>query len=157
MLKCTSTISKFKTLMDCVRTNPKFPTTSRELSLNTRDFCIAKGTTMKNFLMKLWKRLCLKLFSQGEWKCLADLMASCCLVNWALILFSTSEFLYPIMKIRLRLITARPNSYMTSDNRKVSLGILDCSIYTRRIALRDDYHKKWMDMLSYNPVEFNFL
>ena len=61
------------------------------------------------------------------------------------------------MKIRLRLITARPNSYMISDNRKVSLGILDFSIYTRRIALRDDYHKKWMDMLSYNPVEFNFL
>ena len=32
----------------------------------TREFCIARGTTMKNFLMKLWKRLCLNLFSKRE-------------------------------------------------------------------------------------------
>ena len=61
--------------------------------------------------------------------------------------FSTSELLYPIMKNRLRLIRARPNFYMISDNPNVSLGIVDCSIYTRRIALKDDYHKKRMDML----------
>ena len=56
--------------------------------------------------------------------------------------FSTSELLYPNMKIRLRLITARLNLYMISDNPNVSLGIVDCSLYARRIALRDDYHKK---------------
>ena len=66
MLKCTSTISKFTTLMDYMRTNLTFPTTSREPSLNTREFCTARVTNMKNFLMKLWKRLCLDLFSQGE-------------------------------------------------------------------------------------------
>ena len=49
MLKCTSTISKFTTLMDCMRTNLTFPTTSREPSLKTREFCTARGTTMKNF------------------------------------------------------------------------------------------------------------
>ena len=58
--------------------------------------------------------------------------------------FSTSELLYANMKIRLRLIRARPNFYMISDNPNVSLGILDCSLYTRRIALNDDYHKKRM-------------
>ena len=52
-----------------------------ELSLNTREFCTARCTTMKNFLMKIWKRLCLNLFSQGEWKCLADPMTSCCMVK----------------------------------------------------------------------------
>ena len=46
---------------------------------------------------------------------------------------------------------------MLSDNPNVSLGIVDCSIYTRRIALKDDYHKKRMDMLAYTPVEFNYL
>ena len=56
--------------------------------------------------------------------------------------FSTSELLYPNMKIRLRLIRARPNFYMISDNPNVSLGIVDCSLYTRRIALKDDFHKK---------------
>ena len=52
--------------------------------LTTREFCTLRGTTMKNFLMKFWKLLCLNLFPQGEWKCLADPMASCCMVNWGL-------------------------------------------------------------------------
>ena len=69
--------------------------------------------------------------------------------------FYTSELLYPIMKNRLRLIRARPNFYMISDNPNVSRGIADCSTYIRRIALKDDYHKKPMDMLAYTPVEFN--
>ena len=71
-------------------------------------------------------------------------------------LFSTSELLYPIMKIRLRLIRARPNFYMIIDNPSVSLGIVDCSLYTRRIALKDEYHKKRMAMFAYTPVEFNY-
>ena len=61
------------------------------------------------------------------------------------------------MKIRFRLIRARPNFYMISDNPNVSLGIVDCSLYTRRIALKDDYHKNRMDMLAYAPVEYNYL
>ena len=71
--------------------------------------------------------------------------------------FSTFELLYPKMKIRLQLIRARPIFYMISDNHNVSLGIVDCSLYTRRIALKDDYHKKRMDMLAYAPVEYNCL
>ena len=61
------------------------------------------------------------------------------------------------MKVRLRLIRARPKFYMISDNPNVSLGIVDCSIYNRRVALKDDYHKKRMDMLAYTPVKFNYL
>ena len=71
--------------------------------------------------------------------------------------FSTSELLYPNMKTRLRLIRARPKFCMISDNPNVSLGIVDCSFYTRRFALMDDYHKKLMDMLACNTVEFNYL
>ena len=70
--------------------------------------------------------------------------------------FSTSLLLFPNMKIRLRLITARPNFYMIGDNPKVSLGIVDWSLNTRRIALKDDYHKKRMNMLAYTPLEFNY-
>ena len=70
---------------------------------------------------------------------------------------STSELLYPNMKIRLRLIIARPNFYMISDNPNVSPGVVDCSLYSRRIVLKDDYHKKRLDMLAYTPVEFNYL
>ena len=56
--------------------------------------------------------------------------------------FSISELLYPNTRIGLRLIRARPNFYMISDNPNVSLGIVDCSLYTRRVALKDGYHKK---------------
>ena len=56
--------------------------------------------------------------------------------------FSISEVLYPNMKNRLRLIRARPNFCMICDNPNVSLGIVACSLYTRRIALKDDYDKK---------------
>ena len=49
-----------------------------------KEFCTARATTMRNFLMKLWKHVCLNLFSQGEWKCLADPMHSCFMVNWGL-------------------------------------------------------------------------
>ena len=60
------------------------------------------------------------------------------------------------MKIRLRLIRARPNFYLNSDNPDVSLGIVDFLVYTGRFALRDDYHKKRMNMLAYTPVEFKY-
>ena len=71
--------------------------------------------------------------------------------------FSTSELLYPNMKVRLRLIRTRHNFYMISDNPNVSLGIVDCSLYTSRIALKVDYHKKRMDILACAPVEYNYL
>ena len=61
------------------------------------------------------------------------------------------------MKLRLRVIRARPKFYMISDKPNVSLGIVDCSLYTRPIALKDDYHQKRMDMLAYIPVKFNNL
>ena len=80
-------------------------------------------------------------------------MASCCMVD----LFSTFAMLYPNMKFSLRLIRARPIFYMINDNPDVSLRIVDCSLYTRRIAIKDDYHRKRKDMLAYIPVEFNCL
>ena len=46
---------------------------------------------------------------------------------------------------------------MISNNPNVSLGIVDCSPYTRPIALKDDYYKKRMDMPAYTPAEFNYL
>ena len=70
---------------------------------------------------------------------------------------STSELLHPNEKNRLRLIRARPNFHMISDNPKVKLGIVDCSLYTHRFAFKDDYHKQRMDMLAYAPVEYIYL
>ena len=55
---------------------------------------------------------------------------------------TTSELLYPNMKVRIRLIRARTSSYMISDNPNVSLANVDCSLYTRCVMLKEDYHKK---------------
>ena len=63
--------------------------------------------------------------------------------------FSTSVVFYPNMKIRLGLIGARPNFYTISDNTNFRLGLANSTLYTWRIALKDDYHKITMDMLAY--------
>ena len=70
--------------------------------------------------------------------------------------FSTCELLHPNLKIRLRLTRARPNFYTTSetDNTSVSLRNVDCSLYTGRIALKDEDQKKRRDVLADNPGEF---
>ena len=68
--------------------------------------------------------------------------------------FSSSEMLNPNMKNRLRLIRAKTNFYKTSHNPNFSLGIFDFSLYTRRIALKDGYHKKRTDKLAFTPVHF---
>ena len=155
MLGCRSTISKFTVRFDSMSTKLLFPKTSGEPSLNTREFCFARGTTTKNIRIKLWKRLCPRIFSQGECKSSVDPTASCFLVNWVLTFFSTSELLYPNWRIRLRLLGLRLSSYVITDNPNVSLGIVFCSLYTRRIVLKDDYCKKRMDIIAYTPVEFN--
>ena len=49
----------------------------------------------------------------------------------------------------------RPSFYMTSENPNVSLVIVDCSLYTRR--LKEDYHKKRMSQLAYAPFEYNYM
>ena len=70
---------------------------------------------------------------------------------------TTSELLYANMKVRIRPIGARPNFYMISENPNVSLGIVDCSLYTRRVMLKEDYHKKRMSQLAYAPFEYNYM
>ena len=142
--------------MDCMRTNLTFPTTSMEPSLNTREFLHCEGYDYEEIpdeIMEaplsepVFTRI-LKMLSRSDGFMYGKLGVD---------FFSTSELLYSNMKIRLRPIRARPNFYMISDNPNVSLGIVDGSLYTRRFALKDDYHKERMDMLAYSPVEFNYL
>ena len=71
--------------------------------------------------------------------------------------FSTFDLLDPNIEITLRLIRARPNFYMISDNPNVILGNVDCSLYNRRIVFKDGYHKKRMNMLDYATVEYIYL
>ena len=74
--------------------------------------------------------------------------------------FSTSEIpemLQPNMEPKLCLINARPDFNVISNNPNVSLGIVDCSLYTLRVALNDDHHEKRMNKHALTPVYFNSL
>ena len=46
---------------------------------------------------------------------------------------------------------------MITENPNVSLGIVDCSLYTRRVMLKEDYRKKRMSQLAYAPVEYYYM
>ena len=83
-------------------------------------------------------------------------MASWCVLNCGVDFFSISHLLHPNMKNRLRLIRTRPKIYMISDNPNISHGIAHCSLYTRRIPLKDDYHQKRSDKLAYTPLDLNY-
>ena len=156
MLKCSLTISSFTIPMDSMHTSFTFQTTLRQPSLNRRGFCIVKPMTMNRILRILVTPYLIPSFKKRR-KLLSRPDGLMLYGKLCIDFFSTSELLYPNMKIRLRLIRARPNFYMISDNPNVRLGIVGCSFYTRRIALKGDYHKKRMDMLAYAPVEYNYL
>ena len=46
---------------------------------------------------------------------------------------------------------------MISHNVNVGLGIYDCSLYTRCIALKDDRHEKIIKIPAYTIVKYNYL
>ena len=142
--------------MDCRRSSLIFPTTSGEPSLNAREFCIARGYDYEEIPDDIMEALLSEPFFIRRIKMLSRRDGFILYGKLGVDFSSTSELLYPNMKFRLRLIRARPSFYMISDNPNVSLGLVDCSLYTR-IALKDDYHKKRMDMLAYAPVELEYL
>ena len=106
-------------------TNLTFPTTSSEPFLVKRRFCSARGKTMRKFLMKIWKLLCLNLFFTRRIKMLSRPDDFMLYGQLGVDFFSISELLYPIMKVRLLLIRTKPNFYMIWDP-NVGLGIDDC-------------------------------
>ena len=61
------------------------------------------------------------------------------------------------MKNRLQLIRAKPTFHYISENPSVSLGIVECSLHTCRTTLKNNYHKRRVDMFVFSPVEFNYL
>ena len=142
--------------MDCMHTNLILRTTSREPSLNTREFRTAKGTTMENFRDEIMEEPLSESFFTWRKKIFSKPDGFMLYGKRGVDFFSTFELLCPNMKIKLQLIRVRHNFYMTSDNPNVSLVIVGCSVYTRRNAIKDDYYKKRMDMLAYTPVGFNY-
>ena len=69
----------------------------------------------------------------------------------AIDLFQCEKILLPNTKIRLKLIRARPSFYMISYNPYVSLRVLDCSLFTRRVVVNEVYHQTIKYQLTHQP------
>ena len=134
-------------------TNLTFLTISKVHSQITRESCIVKGMTMKKIQRISSKVLFftrrMKLYSRPDGFMLYGKLG--------IDFLTTSELLYPNTKARIQLSRARPNFNMISENPNVSSGIVDCSLYTRRVMLKEDCHKKRMSQLAYAPLEYNYM
>ena len=73
------------------------------------------------------------------------------------VVFSQSELLYPLSQVKLRLIRAGLKFEMINGIPNVKLGIVECSIYTCCIALKDESHKNGMEMIAYDALDFTSL
>ena len=72
-------------------------------------------------------------------------------------MFTCEELLLPNTKVRIKLIRARPNFYMLSDNPKVSLKIVDCLLFTRRILVTEPNHQYMQWNLEREPAQYNYM
>ena len=75
----------------------------------------------------------------------------------AIDLFECEKLLLPSTKVRLKLIRARPNFYMISYNPHVSLKVLDCSLFTRRVVVNEVYHQIIKYQLTHQPACYKFM
>ena len=151
MQNCTLTTTKSINRTDFLITNLTFLTISIVHWQDRREFCIVEGITMKTI-----QRISMSVhFSLGKWNCTVDLRFSCATVS------SASTFLQHwnnyIQKWKYESDQFERDHFSTkiSENPNVSLGFVDCSLYTRSVMLKEDYHKKRMSQLGYSPVEYN--
>ena len=75
----------------------------------------------------------------------------------AIDLFQCEKLLLPNTKVRLKLIRGRPKFYTISYNPHVSLEVLDCSLFTRRVVVNEVYHQTIKYQLTHQPVCYNFM
>ena len=74
-----------------------------------------------------------------------------------LICVLAKKLLLPNTKVRIKLIRARPNFYMLSDNPNASLKIVDCSLFTRRILVAEPPINTWQWNLEREPAQYIYM
>ena len=73
----------------------------------------------------------------------------------AIDLFTCEKLLLPYAKVRFKVIRARPNLYMLSDNPIFNLKTVDCSLFTRRIIVAEPNHQNLKWNLEREPAHYN--
>ena len=158
-LKCTSTISKITFQLDHMCTSLQILHFQQfeGSHLSYKGLLHCEMYEYKEFPDNIIEAPLSKPFHKKWMKTLSRLYGFMLYGNLGVDFFSISESLYPYMNVRLQLIRVGTNFYVVSENPNVILRYVDCSLYTRHIALKDEYHKKRLDMLAYVPVKFNYL
>ena len=72
-------------------------------------------------------------------------------------MFQWEKLLLPNTKVRLKLICARPTFYIVSYNPHVSLKVLECSLFTRRVIVNEVYRQTIKYQLTHQPACYNFM
>ena len=67
------------------------------------------------------------------------------------------NLLLPNNIARISFIRARPNFHMLSDNPNVSLIIVDCSLFTRRILVAEPNHQYLQWNLETESAQYNYM
>ena len=75
----------------------------------------------------------------------------------AIDLFVCEKLLLSNTNNRIKLIRARPNFSMLSDNPNVSLNIVDCLLFTRRILAAEPNHQYLQWNLEREPAQYNYM
>ena len=75
----------------------------------------------------------------------------------AIDLFICEKLLQQNTKVRIKLVRAGPNFSMLSDNPNVSLKIVDCSLFTRRILVAEPNHQYLQWNLEREPAQYNYI
>ena len=72
-------------------------------------------------------------------------------------LSTCKKFLLPNTKVRIKLIRARSNFYMLSDNPNLSLKMVDYSLFSRRILVAEPNHRYLQWNLEIEPAQCNYM
>ena len=75
----------------------------------------------------------------------------------AIDLFTCEKLLLPNTKVRIKLIRARPNFYMLSDNPNIRLKTVDCSLFNRRILVAEPNHQYLQWNLEREPAQYKYM
>ena len=158
MFRCTSNISKFSIQTDCKGTSILLPNNLKRAISDYKRVLHGGIFDSEEFADEIMEAPLSEPFFTKRIKILSRPDGFMLYGKLGADLFSSFELLYPFMKVKLRLIKARPIFYMIFDNPNVSLRTVDCSF-----ALLSWYWsqgflwRKRMEMLAYTSVDYNYV
>ena len=71
--------------------------------------------------------------------------------------FTTEKLLLPKTKLRLKLIRSRPNFYLLTEEKNLSINIKDVTLFTRRVTVQENMQRYIENHLLREPAMYHYL